>query len=63
MSVLVFLLPKLLQITGRLLKEFCSPVDVFNYSCKKHMLLAALQFVEKSQFKGRKVFLFLGFKD
>lgn len=49
-------LPKLLANNWQTFKRIlCSPVNGFNYSCKKHMLLAALQFVEWSRSLGRKL--------
>lgn len=48
-------LPKLLENNWQTFKRIlCSPVNGFNYSCKKHMLLAALQVVEWSQSLGGK---------
>lgn len=48
-------LPKLLENNWQTFKTIlCSPVNGFNYSCKKHMLLAALQVVEWSQSLGGK---------
>ena len=55
-------LPKLLENNWQTFKRIlCSPVNGFNYSCKKHMLLAALQVVEWSQSLGGKNLSFFFF--
>lgn len=55
-------LPKLLENNWQTFKRIlCSPVNGFNYSCKKHMLLAALQVVEWSQSLGGEKLVFFFF--